>query len=127
MSETKKEFKPIMPKLCNYVSDKEVRPGVTEKDVAKRISDIYFEYTFDGLVLPTYSALDCVDLPSDIQPILNALRQDNILQVKLPQFDNDILAFGKMPATEVVKLVLAEMYSNQKNNAVAQQVKDHTK
>lgn len=105
------KFVRIAPRLDDFANSKEIRPGMTEKDVAKKLSDIYLDYTPMGLYIPNDSALAAGASFDDVEDMLTDIR--NAFGVSLSHFSYNLIKFWRMGADEVLKLIVAEMRANQ--------------
>jgi len=106
-------FVRIAPRLDDFTSNKEIRPGMTEKDVAKKLSAIYLDYTPMGLYIPNDSAMGAGASFDAISDMLKDIRE--AFGVSLSHFSYNLSKFWKMGADEVLKLIVAEMRANQAN------------
>ena len=103
-------FVRIAPRLDDFASSKEICPGMTEKDVAKKLSDIYFDYTPMGLYIPNDSAVGAGASFDSVSDMLKDIR--NAFGVSLSHFSYNLSEFWRMGADEVLKLIVAEMRAN---------------
>ena len=105
------KFVRIAPRLDNFASNKEIYPGMTEKDVAKKLSYIYLNYTPMGLYIPNDSARGAGAFCWQVSDMLNDIRK--VFGVSLSRFSYNFSEFYNMGADEVLKLIVAEMRANQ--------------
>lgn len=117
------KFIRIAPRLDDFANSKEIRPGMTEKDVAKKLSDIYFDYTHMGLYIPNDSAMGAGTPFDAVEDMLTDIR--NAFGVSLLCFNRNLYGFWKMGADEVLKLIVAEIRANQANKVIVSTTKNN--
>ena len=108
-----------MQKSDNDIQNKKITSDIPEETVAYTLSNIYFNYTFNGIILSTDSAKQCLVFDDCEKEMLDAIKKE--FGISLSCFDSQINKFINMPFNEVLKLVIDEIRTKTIKNTIHQQ------